>query len=229
MIWQTLRRAFILEPDRWPAKSGRIVLTFDDGPTPATPRLLKVLRRKRVPAAFCLVGANIAAVDPAIVEQIAADGHEIVCHTHDHSLRSLFDLERCVADVEKWFQLMKEFGPHFTTPHIHRLRQPCGLRSRASLQMANQYRLEEAYLTFFENDTLIEKRGAEGFGRRLRRGLVKYHGGAIVLHEMRYMGKPPAADWCGRPWLIPFVEELIDWARAEGFEFGSYDDASRSL
>ncbi|MFQ3578475.1 MAG: polysaccharide deacetylase family protein [Verrucomicrobiia bacterium] len=224
MIWRSFKRSFILEPGRWPAKSRTIVLTFDDGPTPATPRLLDLLRQKDVPAAFCLVGANVAVTDPAIVRQIVADGHEIVCHSYEHSLRSLLRLEHCLADVERWFGLMRRFGPPCSDWQARRLRQPFGFRATASLEVARRYQLAEAYLTFFENDTLVDGRSAPAFGRRLRRSLIRHDGGAIVLHEMRYMGKPPAANWAGRTWLVPFVEELIGWARAEGFHFGRYDD-----
>jgi cellulose synthase/poly-beta-1,6-N-acetylglucosamine synthase-like glycosyltransferase/peptidoglycan/xylan/chitin deacetylase (PgdA/CDA1 family) len=63
----------------------RIALSFDDGPDPRwTPRILAVLRRERVPAAFFVIGSQ-AARHPDIVRSLAHDGHEIGNHTFTHS------------------------------------------------------------------------------------------------------------------------------------------------
>lgn len=59
-------------------------LTFDDGPHPEhTPRMLEVLARHRAMATFFMLGRN-AAAHPEVVAQVAAAGHAIGNHTHDH-------------------------------------------------------------------------------------------------------------------------------------------------
>ncbi|MGC4048039.1 MAG: polysaccharide deacetylase family protein [Armatimonas sp.] len=61
-----------------------IALTFDDGPHPKfTPRLLAILARYQVPAAFFVVGER-AEQYPALVRAEAAQGHMVANHTYHH-------------------------------------------------------------------------------------------------------------------------------------------------
>lgn len=43
-------------------RSGFVSLTFDDGPAGPTARLVRILRRARVPATFFMVGQRVAAM-----------------------------------------------------------------------------------------------------------------------------------------------------------------------
>src|ERR1700751_666629 len=65
-------------------------LTFDDGPHPEyTPRLLAVLAQHQVRATFFMVG-EVAQQHPALVRQVAQEGHTIGNHSWDHqSFRTL--------------------------------------------------------------------------------------------------------------------------------------------
>lgn len=61
-----------------------VALTFDDGPhTERTLELLAILRRLSVPATFFVVGMQ-ARHQPAIIERIVLDGHELGNHTYHH-------------------------------------------------------------------------------------------------------------------------------------------------
>lgn len=63
----------------------RIALTFDDGPDPAgTPRVLEILRRHRVRAAFLVVGRH-AAAHADLVRRIDAEGHLVGNHSFEHA------------------------------------------------------------------------------------------------------------------------------------------------
>lgn len=63
---------------------GLVALTFDDGPDPRyTPRILQILKDQRTRATFFVVGAR-AALHPALVGAILADGHELGNHTLNH-------------------------------------------------------------------------------------------------------------------------------------------------
>lgn len=63
--------------------SGRVALTFDDGPTPLTRDYLAVLERYDVRASFFLVG-ELCARHPEIVLAIQRAGHEIAGHGYTH-------------------------------------------------------------------------------------------------------------------------------------------------
>jgi cellulose synthase/poly-beta-1,6-N-acetylglucosamine synthase-like glycosyltransferase/peptidoglycan/xylan/chitin deacetylase (PgdA/CDA1 family)/spore germination protein YaaH len=62
----------------------KIALTFDDGPDPTfTPAVLEVLRARRAPATFFVIGAN-AEAHPELLRREIAEGHEIGNHTFTH-------------------------------------------------------------------------------------------------------------------------------------------------
>ena len=64
--------------------SGKIALTFDDGPHPIyTPELLEGLKERGVVATFFVTGAN-ASLYPELIEQMEKDGHVVGNHTYHH-------------------------------------------------------------------------------------------------------------------------------------------------
>jgi peptidoglycan/xylan/chitin deacetylase (PgdA/CDA1 family) len=67
-----------------PRTNRTVALTFDDGPSPDTPKILDVLRRNRVRATFCMLGNN-AARYPALAKRVAREGHQVCNHTRDHA------------------------------------------------------------------------------------------------------------------------------------------------
>jgi peptidoglycan/xylan/chitin deacetylase (PgdA/CDA1 family) len=74
------------------SKGGSVALTFDDGPDPEfTPRVLEILRAKKVAAAFFVVGES-ARAHPDLVARIDADGHVVGNHTDRHGMGFHFKL-----------------------------------------------------------------------------------------------------------------------------------------
>ena len=61
-----------------------IAMTFDDGPHGAnTPRLLEMLKQRKIHATFFMVGQCVAEF-PDIVKKIVAEGHEVANHSWSH-------------------------------------------------------------------------------------------------------------------------------------------------
>ncbi|KAG0280690.1 chitin deacetylase [Linnemannia exigua] len=75
-------------------------LTFDDGPTPATPELLNYLDQQQVKATFFLIGANVVE-HPEMVVREAAAGHHLASHTWSHHALTTLTNEEIVAEI-KW-------------------------------------------------------------------------------------------------------------------------------
>ncbi len=62
----------------------RVALTFDDGPDSGwTPKILDILREKKAPAAFFVLGSQ-AQRYPDLLERIAREGHELGNHSYTH-------------------------------------------------------------------------------------------------------------------------------------------------
>jgi len=92
---------------RGPRDRRAIALTFDDGPSEGTPRLLEMLARYRAPATFFQCGANVERL-PGVAREVAAAGHAIGNHSHSHpylflrSPRAIEqDLRRAQETIEK--------------------------------------------------------------------------------------------------------------------------------
>lgn len=60
-----------------------VALTFDDGPSEYTGKILDVLERHQVPATFFVIGSQVAE-RPGLVRRMAADGDDIGLHTFTH-------------------------------------------------------------------------------------------------------------------------------------------------
>jgi peptidoglycan/xylan/chitin deacetylase (PgdA/CDA1 family) len=70
-----------------------VALTFDDGPSVYTDRLLDVLRAHNVPATFFVLGQS-ARVQPETVARMVREGHEVGNHSWSHrNMQELADVE----------------------------------------------------------------------------------------------------------------------------------------
>lgn len=81
------RSSAVFAPSRWRGDRSRksVAITFDDGPSPSTPRLLELLARYGVRATFFAVGRNVER-HPVIARDIVAAGHDIENHSYSHPL-----------------------------------------------------------------------------------------------------------------------------------------------
>jgi len=68
---------------RGPRNLPTLALTFDDGPSEATPQILDLLSEYRVPATFFQCGHNVDRL-PAIARLVAERGHEVGNHSYSH-------------------------------------------------------------------------------------------------------------------------------------------------
>jgi peptidoglycan/xylan/chitin deacetylase (PgdA/CDA1 family) len=68
---------------RGPGRRRTIALTFDDGPSEATPYLLDYLDREGVWATFFQCGKNVQRL-PHVAGRVAAAGHQIGNHSYSH-------------------------------------------------------------------------------------------------------------------------------------------------
>jgi peptidoglycan-N-acetylglucosamine deacetylase len=75
-------------------KEKLVALTFDDGPDPAyTPEILDILKEKKAPATFFLIGLQTQKF-PGLAQRIYNEGHAIGNHTFTHP---------DISDVSQWY------------------------------------------------------------------------------------------------------------------------------
>jgi peptidoglycan/xylan/chitin deacetylase (PgdA/CDA1 family) len=87
-------------PQTLPLAPKEVVLTFDDGPWPATTeRVLDALRRECVRATFFLIGRN-AAARPALAQRELSEGHTVGYHSFSHPMLDRMPIEAAQADID---------------------------------------------------------------------------------------------------------------------------------
>ena len=67
-----------------------VYLTFDDGPTPLTGKILDILEEQGIKATFFIVGKEIKQRE-AILKRIYEEGHGIGLHTYSHNFRTIYN------------------------------------------------------------------------------------------------------------------------------------------
>ena len=116
----------------------KVALTFDDGPDDdATPKILDILRDKKVPATFFVVGDQIK-LFPKQLQRIAAEGHQIGNHSWNHPQLPKITTCHVVNEIErtqKLIQCITDLKPRIFRP-------PYGAFTDADLKIINELGLE---------------------------------------------------------------------------------------
>jgi peptidoglycan/xylan/chitin deacetylase (PgdA/CDA1 family) len=79
------RSALVFGPSVWRGNCDRraLALTFDDGPSESTPRILEILEHYGVSATFFQIGVNVERL-PAVARSVCQAGHAIGNHSYSH-------------------------------------------------------------------------------------------------------------------------------------------------
>jgi peptidoglycan-N-acetylglucosamine deacetylase len=122
-----------------PDAGSMVALTFDDGPDPAlTPAVLDILKEFGYQATFFVI-AQAARRHPAIVREIAAEGHVVASHdlTHTplgnfrrgaHMTRELEQARDIISEVAGAAPLLYRPPVGLLNPHVHPALQRLGMR-----------------------------------------------------------------------------------------------------
>lgn len=113
-------------PQTLPLGDREVVLTFDDGPWPATTsKVLKALADECVHATFFLIGKS-ASEHPELVRAMAAQGHTIAHHTWSHRNLRHTKPEMAAAEIDKGISAVETalHGTATTTPTTPLFRFP---------------------------------------------------------------------------------------------------------
>jgi peptidoglycan/xylan/chitin deacetylase (PgdA/CDA1 family) len=181
---------------------GNVVsLTFDDGPNPAdTDRLLAVLRRHRVRAAFCL-GGDQANEHPEIVRRIVAAGHVLGNHAMHHDDMGAWTTARIEADLRETNAAIRRAVPHARIPYF---RAPFGSWGETP-KVAARLGMRPLGWRFGVADW--EMPGRDVLVHRIEEGITP--GAVVLLHD-------GGGD---RSQTVEAVDQIIPKLRASGWRF----------
>ena len=181
-----------------------ISITFDDGPMKDfTPRLLDLLKRESIPAAFFLIGKNIKGNEP-IVKRMMEEGHVIGNHSYSHtfwfslnSSENMFnDMRTCDEEIVR----VTGKEPRFFRP-------PYGVINpmvKGAIEKGNYDCIGWSIRTYDTN--------AKSAEQVLKKSLKNLSNGDIILFH----------DW--GQFTIGILSDLLKEVRARGFEIVGLDE-----
>jgi peptidoglycan/xylan/chitin deacetylase (PgdA/CDA1 family) len=179
------RSSSVFAPSVWRGPRDRpvVALTFDDGPSESTPRILEILARHRVTATFFQCGANVDRL-PAVTREVYAAGHEIGNHSYSHPLFCFRTREFMENDLARAQQaIAQRIG---APPAL--FRAPYGVRWFGMRGVQRRLRLRGVMWTAIGYDW---KLGADAIVTRLVRRVS--NGAILCLHDGRELRPNPDA------------------------------------
>ena len=100
--------------------ANQLALTYDDGPTTLTNKLLDQLKAQNVKATFFVVGSRVIN-NPDILLRAYNEGHEIAIHTWSHPAQTTITNDQIVAEIVWNAKIIKDVIG--VTPRV--MRPPC--------------------------------------------------------------------------------------------------------
>ena len=155
-----------------------VALTFDDGVDPVqTPRVLDVLRRHRIEAAFFLIGER-AERHPDVVRRMVREGHLVGSHSCRHG--GGFPLSG-LAKMEEELRRTDEILSGITGRPVTLFRPPFGVTNPTVARAVKKFGYRTVGWSIRSLDTM--GRPPERVVRRIARRLKP--GAVILLHDDR--------------------------------------------
>ncbi|MGE3067186.1 MAG: polysaccharide deacetylase family protein [Hyphomicrobiaceae bacterium] len=158
---------------------GEVVLTFDDGPSPATTRpILAALAEQCTKATFFVVGSMVRA-HPEVLKEEVAQGHTVGTHTWSHPNLKRLSSDRAKAQVEEAFTMAEKaagqpIAPFFRYPYLS---EPNAIVSYLRSRNIGQFAIDVDSLDW-------RYRNVKSVVRRVMAGLAQRGRGIILLHDI---------------------------------------------
>ena len=191
------------------APNGKVIyLTFDDGPSSHTPRLLDVLKKYNIKATFFVV--NTGYIDT--IKRAAEEGHTIAIHSTSHKFKSVY------ASEEAYFQdleQMQNIIENLTGQKPMILRFPGGSSNTVSKFNAGimtrlvQAVTEKGYRYFDWNVDSNDAGGAKTANtvfNNVIKGVSKRDVSVVLQHDIKGFS-------------VDAVEKIILWGLVNGYRF----------
>jgi peptidoglycan/xylan/chitin deacetylase (PgdA/CDA1 family) len=158
-----------------------VVLTFDDGPWPTTPAVLKALADECTKALFFPVGKHTT-YHPEILKQVAAAGHTIGSHTWSHAHLDSKKLTEAQVreEIEKGFSAVKMAlgtapAPFFRFPGLAHTQGALGYLASRNISMFS--------VDVDSND--FKSSGPDQVIQNVMTKLDKQGKGVILMHDLQ--------------------------------------------
>ncbi|MGB9813336.1 MAG: polysaccharide deacetylase family protein [Thermovenabulum sp.] len=195
-------------------------LTFDDGPSKNTEKILEILKKENIKATFFVVGYKEN--ENTVIKKIYEEGHSLGNHTFSHRYDVIYSsVDAFMSDIKRQEDLI--FNLTGVRPKI--IRFPGGSKNSVSLKEGSQgimdeikKRLKEEGYHYIDwnvvtGDATMPYPDKKAMLENLKRGLKNKKIAVVLLH-----------DTDSKSLTIEILPEIIEIIRSEGFKFDVIDE-----
>lgn len=176
----------MVEADSEDVYQKRVYLTFDDGPSGNTNRILDILKENGIKATFFVVGKTDETSMKAY-HRIVEEGHTLAMHSYSHKYNEIYESkENFIADLQK----LQEYLYQVTGVWPRFFRFPGGSSntvSQTDMQELIDY-LDESGITYFDwniasGDAVSRELDTESIVRNCMDGIEAHTECMILMHD----------------------------------------------
>ncbi len=199
-----------------------VYLTFDDGPSKTTEKVLDILEEKNVPATFFVMSASNNEKYFPLVSRIKSDGHTIGLHSKTHSYKDIYSSSDAFwADISALETDLEAYG----ISDIEIMRFPGGSSNTVSRQYGGndimdtlrQEASENGYTYFDWNVDAEDAIGSSHSPQKIYERVVKQASDKntciVLMHDT--IETENSANALG---------DIIDWFISAGYRFDTLDN-----
>ena len=207
----------VKEENRNREKTKKIAyLSFDDGPSDNTEKILDILKEKNAVSSFFVIGRNISQKNEKIIQKAIKQGNAVGVHTFCHDQCDIYqDKEHFFADYDKAEKVLQNIIGK--KPTLHRF--PWGSNN--------------GYVSSYVDGLIdeLQKRGVKSFDwnvsgedsvgknipenvifSNIKKDLTRFEQPIILLHDSSTMAH-----------TVSVLPQVIDYIRQQGYEFDTLE------
>lgn len=191
-------------------------LTFDDGPSLVTPKILDILKSENVKASFFVIGKSVEA-HPEILKRTYEEGHYIANHTYSHNNSILYKSSKSFTNeikktdlaigkaigVEDYSSLIFRFPNGFMSPQYK-------AKKKEMAKLLSQMNYTYIDWNCLNNDS-VKKYTSSQLLNNLKQSSNNKDTLVILMHDTKDVSNSSLA-----------LEDSIEYLKSEGYSFRNF-------
>lgn len=199
----------------------KVYLTFDDGPSENTAKILDILKEKNVKATFFVIGKEDEE-SKALYQRIVAEGHTLGMHSFSHKYSIIYDsLEAFEEDVNH----LRSYLAEITGEEPDVMRFPGGSSNQVSNTDMTEFirYLNQEGITYYDwnvasGDATSQAYTADELVQNVINDVEKYDTSIVLMHDAATKGT-----------TVDALGPMIDQLQAMGVELLPIDENTKPI
>ena len=199
----------------------KVYLTFDDGPSENTAKILDILKEKNVKATFFVIGKEDEE-SKALYQRIVAEGHTLGMHSFSHKYSIIYEsLDSFEEDVNH----LRSYLAEITGVEPNIMRFPGGSSNQVSNTDMTEFirYLNEEEITYYDwnvasGDATSQAYTADELVQNVITDVTKYDTSIVLMHDAATKGT-----------TVDALGPMIDQLQAMGVELLPIDENTKPI